>query len=45
MLCLVAQFALTLLDWADGHKGARKCVAFADSCWPAFPEQFGFEPC
>ncbi len=20
-------------------------MAFADKCWPAFPEQFGFEPC
>ena len=36
---------LTLLDWAEAHKGARKYVAFADKCWPAFPEQFGFEPC
>ena len=29
----------------EAHKGARKYVAFADKCWPAFPEQFGFEPC
>ena len=41
----MAQFELTLLDWAESHKGARKYVAFADKCWPAFPEQFGFEPC
>ncbi len=40
-----AQFELTLLDWAEEHKGARKYVAFADKCWPAFPQQFGFEPC
>lgn len=40
-----AQFELTLLDWAEAHKGARKYVAFANKCWPAFPEQFGFEPC
>ena len=20
-------------------------MAFADKCWPAFPEAFGFEPC
>lgn len=26
-------------------RGARKYVAFADKCWPAFPSQFGFEPC
>ena len=41
----MAQFELTLLDWAEQHKGARKYVVFADKCWPAFPEQFGFEPC
>ena len=41
----MAQFELTLLDWAKNHKGSRKYVAFADKCWPAFPSQFGFEPC
>ena len=41
----MAQFELTLLDWAEQHKGSRKYVAFADKCWPAFPSQFGFEPC
>ncbi len=41
----MAQFELTLLDWAENHKGARKYVAFADKCWPAFPSEFGFEPC
>ena len=41
----LAQFELTLLDWAENHKGARKYVAFADKCWPAFPFEFGFEPC
>lgn len=41
----MAQFELTLLDWARDHKGSRKYVAFADKCWPAFPETFGFEPC
>ncbi|MBP5551767.1 MAG: fucose isomerase, partial [Spirochaetales bacterium] len=45
LLPRMAQFELTLLDWAEGHKGARRYVAFADKCWPAFPEQFGFEPC
>ena len=45
LLVRMAQFELTLLDWAENHKGARKYVAFADKCWPAFPEQFGFEPC
>ncbi|MCK0534622.1 MULTISPECIES: fucose isomerase [unclassified Anaerobiospirillum] len=41
----MAQFELTLLDWAEEHLGSRKYVAFADKCWPAFPEEFGFEPC
>ncbi|MBR6426202.1 MAG: fucose isomerase [Clostridia bacterium] len=45
MLPRMAQFELTLLDWAKKHRGARKYVAFADKCWPAFPETFGFEPC
>jgi L-fucose isomerase-like protein len=45
LLARMAQFELTLLDWAENHKGARKYVAFADKCWPAFPQQFGFEPC
>ena len=45
LLARMAQFELTLLDWAEQHKGDRKYVAFADKCWPAFPEQFGFEPC
>ncbi len=45
MLNRMAQFELTLLDWAEAHKGSRQYVAFADKCWPAFPSQFGFEPC
>ncbi len=45
LLPRMAQFELTLLDWAESHKGARKYVAFANKCWPAFPKEFGFEPC
>ena len=45
LLPRMAQFELTLLDWAQEHKGARKYVVFADKCWPAFPKEFGFEPC
>ena len=41
----MAQYELTLLDWAEAHKGSRKYVAFANKCWPAFPTEFGFEPC
>ena len=45
LLPRMAQFELTLLDWAESHKGAREFVAFADKYWPAFPTEFGFEPC
>lgn len=45
LLRRMAQYEVTLLDWAEKHKGARKYVAFANKCWPAFPSQFGFEPC
>jgi len=45
MLPRMAQFELTLLDWARDHKGSREYVVFADKCWPAFPKEFGFEPC
>ena len=41
----MAQYELTLLDWAKLNKGARDYVVFANKCWPAFPSQFGFEPC
>ena len=45
MLPRMAQFELTLLDWAENHKGSKEYVVFADKCWPAFPKEFGFEPC
>lgn len=45
LLPRMAQFELTLLDWAEQNKGAKEYVAFADKCWPAFPNEFGFEPC
>ncbi|MGN0604866.1 MAG: L-fucose/L-arabinose isomerase family protein [Oscillospiraceae bacterium] len=41
----LAQFEITLLDWAESHKGSREYVAFANKCWPAFQTQFGFVPC
>lgn len=45
MLPRMAQFELTLLDWAESNNGSRDYVVFADKCWPAFPTEFGFEPC
>lgn len=41
----LAQYELTLLDWAETHKGSKKYVAIAGKCWPAFQTQFGFVPC
>jgi len=41
----LAQFELTLLDWAENNKGSREYVVFAAKCWPAFQTEFGFVPC
>lgn len=41
----LAQYEITLLDWAEAHKGERSFVAFANKCWPSFQTQFGFVPC
>lgn len=45
LLPRMAQYELTLKDWAEQNKGARDYIVFANKCWPAFPEEFGFEPC
>ena len=41
----LAQYEITLLDWAEAHKGSRDFVCFANKCWPSFQTQFGFVPC
>ncbi len=41
----LAQYELTLKDWAEANKGASEYVVFANKCWPAFQTQFGFVPC
>jgi len=41
----LAQYELTLKDWAEQNKGSRDFVAFANKCWPAFQPSFGFVPC
>ncbi|MGN0521175.1 MAG: L-fucose/L-arabinose isomerase family protein [Eubacterium sp.] len=41
----LAQYELTLLDWAQEHKETRQYVAFANKCWPAFQTEFKFVPC
>ena len=45
MLPKLAQYELTLLDWAQEHKGCRKYVALTTKCWPAFQDMFHFVPC
>ncbi len=45
ILAKLAQYKLTLLDWAGAHMGSRDFVAIAGKCWPAFQTQFGFVPC
>ena len=41
----LAQYELTLLDWAEAKKGTRQYVAFANKCWPAFQTEFKQVPC
>ena len=45
VLAKLAQYELTLKDWADAHRGYRKYVVLTTKCWPAFQTQFGFVPC
>lgn len=45
VLLRLAQYELTLLDWAQQHKGAAEYFVFANKCWPAFESFFGFVPC
>ena len=41
----LAQYELTLKDWAEAHKGYREFVTLTTKCWPAFQTMFGFVPC
>ncbi|MEG1776508.1 MAG: fucose isomerase, partial [Clostridia bacterium] len=41
----LAQYELTLLDWAEQNRGAAEYIAFANKCWPSFESFFGFVPC
>ena len=44
-LSRLAQYEITLLDWAEKNLGASKYFIFANKCWPAFQTEFGFVPC
>jgi L-fucose isomerase-like protein len=41
----LAQYEVTLLDWAEKNRGSREYVVFANKCWPAFQTEFKFVPC
>jgi len=41
----LAQYEITLLDWAEKNLGASEYYVFANKCWPAFQTEFGFVPC
>ncbi len=41
----LAQYEITLLDWAEKNLGASKYFVFANKCWPAFQTMFHFVPC
>ena len=45
LLPVMAQYELTLRDWAEDAKGASDYVVMANKCWPAFQKEFGFLPC
>ena len=45
ILAKLAQYELTLKDWAEGHRGYREYITLTTKCWPAFQTMFGFVPC
>jgi len=45
LLPKLAQFEIALLDFMDDNLGSCAYGVFADKCWPAFQEVFGFCPC
>lgn len=45
LLNKMARFELALLRFAQDNLGNREYYVFANKCWPAFEEAFGFVPC
>ena len=45
LLPKLAQFEVALMDFMEENLGACSYAVFADKCWPAFQEVFGFCPC
>ena len=44
-LAKLAQYEITLLDWAEANRGACEHVIFANKCWPSFQTAFKIVPC
>jgi len=45
LLPKLAQFEVALTHFMEENLGASDYGVFADKCWPAFEEAFGFVPC
>ncbi len=45
LLPKLARFELALTRFAQANLGSRQFAIFADKCWPAFEQAFGFVPC
>ncbi|HOX05358.1 MAG TPA: fucose isomerase [Planctomycetota bacterium] len=45
LLPRLAQFEVALVQFMEKNLGAARYAAFADKCWPAFENEFGFVPC
>lgn len=45
LLPKLAQYELTLMNFFEQNLGASSYGVFANKCWPAFEEAFGFVPC
>ena len=45
LLPKLARFELALTRFSEQNLGSREYGIFADKCWPAFEEAFGFVPC
>ncbi len=41
----LAQFELALMTFFENNLGSRQFGVFANKCWPAFEQGFGFVPC
>ncbi len=45
LLKKLARYEVALLKFMEDHLGASQFGVFANKCWPAFEEYFGFVPC